>query len=1005
MHPKTLTRGLAADTLSRAATVTLIVLAALLDGGRARANSLRRTIAVLAACLAMAGAATVNAQTSTNANLSDVSVFVGSTQQILSPTFAAATTSYDVTVANNATQVYFTAVTAHSGATLDYLDASDTTLTDADTNVSGFQHNIIVGANVVKLKVTAEDTTTTKTYTFTVIRLGPLTACSAASMEDQMWTGTLTVGEVIQHGVTQRGWSTSVTLPGGTLSDTDFSFDGDMYEIAEISTFGGLLGLAFSGTGMGDIATQATRDKLVFHVGNSSFNLGDGALASNQRSISWSTNVPTWSQYDRVCLALTEVDETPPAIALAQVNADAAVQLLFDEALDSTSVADKSAFTVTVERTSRTVDSVSLSPDGTRITLVVIPAIRPGESIDGVRYTAPGTDPLKDEAGNEVGTFNVLNVPNNLAATAPDAPRNLTARANGADSIILSWETPWANGDDITKFQARYVTGSNPGGTFADIDGSNATTTTYTVTELTAGREYTFEVRAVNGEGNGAEATVTRMTATPAWELTISDSNDAAVTELVEGGASATVTVRITNAVTFSTAQTVTLNWDGGALDATNRIQGAGGASAITISPGQSSGTLVISAPDPGGVAAHDPPHTAPLRAMHGENPLGSIDLTLRDDEAPPVATLTAEASQVSEGGTIDVEIRLNPPFGASATSTIGLAVTDADGALVGPLPSEAVFDSGELTHAFTLTAADNAVQNDDAREVTVALVVNPDASPYTLGAPSSVTVTVRDNDTPPSAPRSLTAEAGDGQVRLRWMAPATDNGQAVTGYGYRQKEGTGSFGAWTDITGSNVNTIEYTVGGLTNGIDHTFEVRAENPAGWSAESNQARTTPGAADTTAPMLQGATTTALALALFYDEDLDAGSEPAPSAFTVTVDGVPRGVTGVALDETDVLLTLASAVRAGETVRVSYTVPMTGRLQDEASNPAAAFANHLVTNIVSATAPEAPGNLAAAPEPVPGDTVAGYTPTGWCSPGIRRGTTATSSPATRCATSKA
>ena len=781
---------------------------------------------------------------------------------------------------------------------------------------------------------------------------GTVTECSAASMENRVWTANLTAGE--GSGIGTGGFGAGF----GTLSDRTISYKGTDYTITGI--FENNTNLTFAVTATGGFGIAAAN--LTLHVGSNQYALDDATvLAGNHYT--WTSNVPTWSQYDRVCVALTEVDGTPPALSLAQVNADAAVQLLFDEALDSTSVADKSAFTVTVEGTSRTVDSVSLSPDGTRITLVVIPAIRPGETIDGVRYTAPGTDPLKDEAGNEVGTFNVPNVPNNLAATAPDAPRNLTARANGADSIILSWETPWANGDDITKFQARYVTGSNPGGTFADIDGSNATTTTHTVTELTAGREYTFEVRAVNGEGNGAEATVTRMTATPAWELTLADSNGVAVTELVEGGASATVTVRITNAVTFSTAQTVTLDWDGGALDTINRIQGAGGASAITISPGQSSGTLVISAPDPGGVAAHDPPRTAPLRAMHGENRLGSIDLTLRDDEAPPVATLTAQPAQVSEGGTINVEISLNLPFGAHATSTLSLVVTDDDSALVAPLPTEAAFDAGELTHALTLTAGDNAVQNDGAREVTVALVVNPDASPYTLGAPSSVTVTVRDNDTPPSAPRSLTAEAGDGEVTLRWTAPATDNGQAVTGYGYRQREGAGSFGAWTDITGSNVNTTEYTVKSLTNGIVHTFEVRAENPAGWSAESSQASRTPGVADTTAPVLLSATTTALALELTHDEDLDPDSEPDASAFTVTVDGAPRAVTGVSVADAKVLLTLASAVRPGDTVTVSYTKPGANPLKDGSDNEAESFTDFVVTNDLVPTAPEAPGNLTA------------------------------------------
>ena len=46
-----------------------------------------------------------------------------------------------------------------------------------------------------------------------------------------------------------------------------------------------------------------------------------------------------------------------------------------------------------------------------------------------------------------------------------------------------------------------------------------------------------------------------------------------------------------------------------------------------------------------------------------------------------------------------------------------------------------------------------------------------------------------------------------------------------------------------------------------------------------------------------------------------------------------------MTGVSVGDTKVLLTLAPAVRAGETVTVSYTVPAMNPLRDEASNPAA------------------------------------------------------------------
>ena len=660
-------------------------------------------------------------------------------------------------------------------------------------------------------------------------------------------------------------------------------------------------------------------------------------------------------------------DNTPPTLTGASTVSNDTVQLSYDEALDLTSQPAGSAFTVKVGGRARPVITVSFS--GNRhVNLILGSAFRPGDTVT-VSYSAPETGPIQDVARNAAASFADEVVTNDLAATAPEAPGFLGATPDiisavpvrlYADRILLAWATPWNNGSDIMKFQVRHVEGSTAGGAWTDIDNSDGNTTTHTVTGLTADTEYTFEVRAVNGIEEGAEVTVMATTATPTWALTLTDSDGNAVTQLTEGGPSATATVSIANGVRFSTDQTVALEWNG--LDIrVGLIQGAGGTDTITIPAGESSGSLEISAPELGGSAVHQPRVTRALTAVHEGSQVGnSIDLSFVDDEPATVATITGAPTTVDEGENIEVEITLNPASGASGN--VKLTVNDDDSALSGTLPTtELRFSFGQRTNTITLTAADNEVQNDGAREVTFTLALNPNYF-YTLGDPSSVTVTVLDNDTPPSAPRNLAAEARDGEARLRWQAPLTDNGQAVTGYEYRHKAGTGSFGAWTDILGSNGNTTEYTVKSLTNRTLYTFEVQAENTAGQSGPSNQASATPVAGDTTAPVLMSATTTALELGLTYDESLDANSEPAPSAFSVTVDGASRAVTGVSVGA-KVLLTLASVVRAGDLVRVSYTVPAMNPLRDEANNPAAAFADHPVTNEVPATAPDAPTGLTA------------------------------------------
>ena len=85
----------------------------------------------------------------------------------LRPTFAADTTKYRAAVQYNVRQITVTA-TAATGVTVEYLDATDITLADADTNTNGHQVDLAVGETAFKVKVTSG--TDTETYTVTVER-------------------------------------------------------------------------------------------------------------------------------------------------------------------------------------------------------------------------------------------------------------------------------------------------------------------------------------------------------------------------------------------------------------------------------------------------------------------------------------------------------------------------------------------------------------------------------------------------------------------------------------------------------------------------------------------------------------------------------------------------------------------------------------------------------------------------------------------------------------------
>ena len=104
-----------------------------------------------------------------------------------------------------------------------------------------------------------------------------------------------------------------------------------------------------------------------------------------------------------------------------------------------------------------------------------------------------------------------------------------------------------------------------------------------------------------------------------------------------------------------------------------------------------------------------------------------------------------------------------------------------------------------------------------------------------------------------------------------------------------------------------------------------------------------------------PSLDSAVVAGTLLNLFWDETLHDDSDPVEEDFAVTVAGSARSVTGfVYFDDSAVRLVLASAVRAGETVTVSYTKG-TNPLKDLASNEAPALTDQAVKNNTVRTPP--------------------------------------------------
>jgi hypothetical protein len=95
-----------------------------------------------------------------------------------------------------------------------------------------------------------------------------------------------------------------------------------------------------------------------------------------------------------------------------------------------------------------------------------------------------------------------------------------------------------------------------------------------------------------------------------------------------------------------------------------------------------------------------------------------------------------------------------------------------------------------------------------------------------------------------------------------------------------------------------------------------------------------------------------------LEMTYDLALNIAS-PAPSAYTVLVNGVATTVSTVAITGSKVQLSLSAAIKFGDIILVSYIKPATNPLQSTAGGTAIAFSSRATTN--NLVAPPAPTTI--------------------------------------------
>ena len=523
------------------------------------------------------------------------------------------------------------------------------------------------------------------------------------------------------------------------------------------------------------------------------------------------------------------VDGVRPVLVSTAVDG-ASLTLSYGEALDGGSRPTTGDFTVEVDGSGRSVTGVSIS--GSVVTLTLNPAVEHGDTGIRVSYTVPtgvGANPIRDEVGNEARGLSSQSVTNTTGApnTVPEitSPSSISVRENQAVVRRLAARDT-DPGDEVTGWE---IVGGADQSQFS-IASDTGELSFREAPDFEAPGDNEYEVRVEVTSGAGARELEAEQT------FTISVTDEREPPDVPE-------------APIFSgeTAESLQVSWsepDNTGPDITDydvqyREKGTGRfTGALHEGPGL---TLTLSDLKPGTV------YEVQVRATNDE---GTSDWSA-PGEGMTITPLTVGMTSGTDppvSGAFRVRLSFSEPVTGFSTSDID---TEQDPECVDDQNNTVFCDPGI-----------GALQTIDDRVFTTTVTPRTDrvAHSYTLtmtvpGGAVRSSVGSKPNEAPeeplevrvapPGAPElvssiDLRASSGSGSVRLSWNLPSDSGGSAIIRYEVRY-QAVGE--AWSEWENVGAGSRGVTVGGLVNGREYVFEVRAVNALG-KGGAEAARATP-----------------------------------------------------------------------------------------------------------------------------------------------------------------
>lgn len=395
------------------------------------------------------------------------------------------------------------------------------------------------------------------------------------------------------------------------------------------------------------------------------------------------------------------------------------------------------------------------------------------------------TDPNASEPGKDTGTFTVTRTGNTNNSLTVNYKLGGTAN-NGADYNALNGSVVIPAGSDSATIVV------------VPLDDSLTEGDETVVITLAGSKFYSV------GKLDSATVTITDNDTLPIVAISATDA-------VASEPGTDTGTFTISRKGNASGDLTVNYKVGGGATNGTDYSTLSG---SVVIPQGSSSVTLTVTPLDDTLIEGNETVVAALASSASYTvgTPSGATITIADDDTATPIVSLSANDPNASEPGSDTGSFTITRSGSTSAALTVNFSVsgTATAGTDYGALASPVTIPAGASSAVLTVTPLDDALVEGD--ETVVVTLANSVA--YTVGSPSTATVTIADDDTLPT----ITISATDAVA----SEPGTDTGAFTI--------------VRSGSTGAGL-TVNYTVSGTArNGSDYaTLSGSINIPAGSSS--------------------------------------------------------------------------------------------------------------------------------------------------------------------------